>query len=87
MCLKGGVKATEPGSSQWCPVTGREAMGTNKHRKFHLNIRKIHFYYEGDQTLEEVVFDSTEIVESPSLEIFRTQLDVALRNLFSLTLL
>ena len=24
-----GAKGTEPGSFQWCPVTGPEAMGTN----------------------------------------------------------
>ena len=24
-----GAKRTEPGSFQWCPVTGQEAMGTN----------------------------------------------------------
>jgi len=24
-----GVKKMEPGSFQWCPVTGQEAMGTN----------------------------------------------------------
>ena len=24
-----GLKRMEPGSSQWCPVTGPEAMGTN----------------------------------------------------------
>ena len=27
--LKGGVKRMEPGSVQWCPVLGEEAMGTN----------------------------------------------------------
>jgi len=33
-----GVKKTEPGSLQWCPVTGSEAK--LKHRSFSLNIRK-----------------------------------------------
>lgn len=50
MCLNWDVTATEPGSAQWCPVTSQ----ADKHRKFHLNIRKKCFYYEGDQTLEEV---------------------------------
>jgi len=31
MCINGlgGAKMTELDSSQWCPVKGREAMGTN----------------------------------------------------------
>ena len=27
--LMEGAKKTEPGSFQWCPVTGQEPMGTN----------------------------------------------------------
>ena len=27
--IRGGREKREPGSSQWCPVTGQEAMGTN----------------------------------------------------------
>lgn len=28
-CLMGGVKKTEPGSFQWCLVTGQEVVGIN----------------------------------------------------------
>lgn len=39
----GGVKI-EPGSSQWCTVTGQELVGTNwKSRKYHLNNGKSFF--------------------------------------------
>lgn len=53
-----GLKQRELGSSQWCPVMRQEAMGqTETHiRKFHLNIRKISFFFSCDsnQTLLQV---------------------------------
>ena len=49
-----------------------------KHRKFHSNIRK-NLHCENGQTAAQVAH--RELVESASLEILRTQLDMALSNL------
>ena len=35
----------KPGSSQWGPVTGQEAMGKLKDKKFYLNIRFFFFFF------------------------------------------
>ena len=45
------AKKTEPGSFQWCPVTGNRHK--LKQRRFHLNIRE-HFSCKGDQALAQV---------------------------------
>jgi len=53
--------------------------------KFHLNIKNPQlFYCEGSQILAQV---PRVVVETPSLQIFTTQLDMALGNLLWLTLL
>lgn len=49
-----------------------------KYRKVHLNIRK-NVYFDSGQTLAQVAH--RELVESPSLQILRTQLDIVLSNL------
>lgn len=59
---------TEPGSPQWGPVTGLEATGINKTRRFPLNIRKCYFSSEGDQTLHRL---ARGIVKFLSVEIFK----------------
>lgn len=69
-----GIRLSSVISSERTRGSGRKS----KHRKFHLNIRKNLFYYVGGQTLEQF---AREVVESPSLEIFKTQLDMVLRNL------
>lgn len=38
--LRAGAKRVVPESFQWCPVTGQGAVGTKKHRTFHLNMMK-----------------------------------------------
>jgi len=54
-----------------------------KYRKFHLNVRMSIFNCKGDQTLNGL---PRSIVESLSLEIFKTGLGTALSNQFLLTL-
>lgn len=48
----GGVKTSH--SSQWCPVTGWRAMGTNWNTGVPLNYKKNIFYCGSDQALDEV---------------------------------
>lgn len=43
LCAWTGVTATEPDSALWCQASSQVAVGTDKHQKFHLNIRKICF--------------------------------------------
>jgi len=50
-----------------------------KHRKFHLNNRKYCFTLSVTEHWNRL---PREVVESPSLEIFKTTLDTALGNLF-----
>lgn len=57
-----GVEKTEPGSSQWCPVTGQKA------KEFHLSIRKNIFTVRVDKNQERL---PREVVEYPSLEIIQ----------------
>ena len=68
-----------PDSFQWCPATRTRGNGHKlKHRKFQLNVRKNFFtlrVMEGWNRLPR------EVVESPSLEIFKTCLDKVLYNL------
>ena len=76
-----GAKGTEPGSFQWCPVAGPEAMGTNwtdrtrdnghrlKHRRFALNIREHLFTVRVTEHWNRL---PREAVESPSLNILKS---------------
>jgi len=73
-----GVKRMQPASFQWCPVTGQGAKATNKHRKFHLNIRKNLLTLRVTEHWNRL---PREVVESPSLEIFKTRLDKVLCSL------
>ncbi|GAB0208737.1 hypothetical protein GRJ2_003339400 [Grus japonensis] len=79
--LLNAVKSMGPDSFQWRPVTGQEAMGKRhklEHRKFHLNMRKNFFTL---RVTEHWTRLPRELVESPSLEIFKTHLDMILCNL------
>ncbi|KFV78137.1 hypothetical protein N308_15071, partial [Struthio camelus australis] len=49
-----------------------------KHRKFHLNMRKNFFTVRVPEPWHRL---PREVVESPSLEIFKTRLDVILGNM------
>ena len=55
-----------------------------KHRKFHLNMRKNFFPLRVTEPWPRL---PREVVESPSLEIFKTRLDKVLCNLLWVTLL
>ena len=60
-----GGRKTEQASSQWCPVTGQEQ------RKISCSVRVVEQWNRSPK----------DVVESPSLEMFKTCLDVALSNL------
>jgi len=59
----------EPGSFQWCPVTGQGAITTNW--KLYLNVRENFFTARVTECCNRL---PREVVVSPSLEIFRTHL-------------
>jgi len=67
-----------PSSFQWCPTTGQGATGSLKHRKFRLNMRKNFFPLRVAEPYNRL---PREVVESPSLELFKTRLDKVLYNL------
>ncbi|GAB0204909.1 hypothetical protein GRJ2_002956500 [Grus japonensis] len=72
--LKGGCQDHGPDSFQWCPATGQGYK--LEHRKFHLNMRKNFF-----TVTKHWARLHREVVESPSLEMFKTRLDEILCNL------
>ena len=74
--LRANVKRMGPGSFQWCPVTGQGAMGTNK--KFHLKMRKNFFTLRVPEPRHRL---PREAVQSPSLQTFKTHLDIILHHL------
>ena len=88
--LKGGCQ--EDGARLFsklklCPVTGQGATGNGhrlKQRKFRLNMRKNFFPL---RVMEHWNRLPREVVESPSLQIFKTCLDKVLCSLLSVTLL
>ncbi|GAB0184879.1 hypothetical protein GRJ2_000953200 [Grus japonensis] len=72
------VKRKGPDSSQWCPVTGNGGNGHKlEHGKFCLNVKK-NFTLRVTEHWNRL---HREAVESPSLEIFKTHLDMLLCNL------
>lgn len=72
----------QPGFFWWCPVTGQGAMGTNW--KFHLNMRKNLFTVKVTERWNRL---PRLVVQSPSLQIFKTRLDAFLCNILSGTAL
>lgn len=77
-------KKTAPGSPQWFPVTGQEAEGTKWNRRLLLNIRKHFFITSVTKHWHKLPW---EIVESPTLEIFKSWLDTVLDNQLQVALL
>lgn len=66
--LKENANMTEPSSLQWCPVPGKEAMGTNGNAESSLNNRK-YFYCAGEGALSQAAQRSCGV---SSLEILRS---------------
>lgn len=73
---------------QLCPVTGHSGHRL-KHMTLQVNIKTLYFYSEYGQILTWYIDLSLlrEVLESPSFEIIKIQLDVDLGNLLWLTLL
>ena len=77
--LRVGVRRMRPNSFQWCPVTRTSGNRHKlKHRKSHLNRRKNFFPLRVTEPWNRL---PREVVDSPSLEIFRTCLDAVLCSL------
>ena len=73
-----GVKNTETDYSQWCPVMGQEAMVKNQSTEKSAEKWEKSFFIVG--AVKHWSRLPSEVVKSPSLEIFKTQLDKALSN-------
>lgn len=83
-----GVKNTEPNVSKWYPVNEQEARGTNQNKinqEVYVDNRKKLFFYETLRVAKYWPKFFSKVMDSPSLEIHRTQLDHSL-DLPALTL-
>jgi len=68
-----GNKKMEQCFSQWCPVTGQEAMGTNWNTGNSIKILKKSFFTV--RMVKHWIVLPREVVLYPSLEIVKTHLD------------
>jgi len=75
--LREGVRRMGPDSFQWCPLT-KGNWHKQKHRKFQLNMGKNFFTVRVTEHWNRL---PREVVESASLEIFKTRLDKVLCSL------